>query len=65
MTFEEVLQSLQPKIAGIEIETIMTSPYKPEQDIARNSGIKYEPVSYQKDGQTFFKVKQIYHEKKL
>lgn len=62
---DNFIQSLQPKIAGIVIET---ERFWDEVAVGENVGESttwVEPISYQKDGQTFYKVKQIHHEKKL
>jgi hypothetical protein len=59
---DNFIQSLQPKITGIEIEM---ERFWDEVAVGENVGESttwVEPVSYQKDGQTFYKVKKINNE---
>jgi len=59
---EQYIQSLQPKIESIEVDT--TKPLKNK--VVVSGGVlthfafaKDEPVTYQKDGKTYLKVKKI------
>ena len=70
-TWEQVLQSLQPKIKSIEIEMEGVKEFMSEETLqkpfdknrAEQLWDKYKPyknpVTYQKDGKTFLKVKSV------
>lgn len=58
--FDEYIQSLQPKIVSIELEMKFNHYIIVE---GKSSDI-YIPVTYQKDGRTFLKVKQINYDTK-
>lgn len=64
-TWEQVLQSLQPKVVSIEIETkqLFFTNGNSLEGIIASEGLQdtfiESPVTYNKDGKTFLKVKSI------
>ena len=65
-TFNSFIQSLQPKIESIEVEMIWVNHRDEEHDEGGTLPGTIEsykiPVTYQKDGKTFLKVKKINYE---
>lgn len=53
--WDNFINSLKPKVSSIEIE--MNDKFIPVDQF--NSNFKAKPITYQKDGKTFLKVKQV------
>ena len=58
-TENQIIQSLQPKIESVEVEWL----HRDEPHLNGTSTITDRPITYQKDGRTYLKVKSINYKK--